>query len=120
MVEFLNSAEYKTMQIAELSANIDQKLTELELQLKVLQARQAESRDAIQTPQLEAEIAALNQIKLKLLKSKDIAWRAHQLQQQTNLDQRQDQLRLLGLWLCIFSGVAAAVLLGIYLWSGIF
>lgn len=108
------------MRIAELSANIDHKLTELEQQLKALQARHAQSDDAIQTSQLEAEITALNQIKLKLLKSKDIAWRAHQLQRENDMEQRQDQLRLLGLWLCIFSGVAAAVLLGIYLWSGIF
>lgn len=107
------------MQIVELSANIDQKLAALEQQLKVLQARHAQSQDATQTLQLETDMVALNKIKLKLLKSRDIAWRAHQLQRENAADQRQENLRVLGLWLCIFSGVAAIVLVGIVFWSGI-
>lgn len=108
------------MQITELSANIDQKLTELEQQLETLQENHAQAQSAAQEEKLAADIAALGKIKLKLLKSKDIAWRAHQLQREQDTNRIDDQKRLLGLILCIASGIAAILLLGVYLWSGIF
>lgn len=108
------------MQITELSANIDQKLTELDRQLEALQQNHAQTLDAAQQKKLAADIAALGKIKLKLLKSKDIAWRAHQLQCEQDTHRLDDQKRLLGLILCIASAIAAVLLLGVYLWSGIF
>lgn len=108
------------MQIDELSNNIDQKLSELDQQLADFKTRYATTTDATQQQKLAADITALNKIKLKLLRSQDLAWRAHQLKQENDNTRREDQQRLLGLWLCIFSGVAALILVGIYLWSGIF
>lgn len=112
--------ERRHMQINQLSANIDQKLTELDQQLESLQKRRAETHDVAQQEKIARDITVLNKIKLKLLKSKDIAWRAHQMRQEQEDLQRNDRQRLLGLALCIFSAVGAVVLIGIYFWSGLF
>ena len=114
------TAEYIKMQITELSARIDHKLTELEQQLTSLQSRHAQTQDPQQQQQLATDIAALTAVRTKLRKSKDIAWRAHQLQSESDTDRRYDQQRLLGLVLCIISGAAAIVLVGVYFLSGIF
>ena len=108
------------MQITELSARIDHKLTELDQQLAQLQSRHAEAQDPQQQQQLATDIRALTNIRTKLLKSKDIAWRAHELQNDRAENRRYDQQRLLGLVLCIISGAAALVLVGVYFQSGIF
>jgi hypothetical protein len=108
------------MQINQLSANIDQKLAELDQQLDNLHKRRAEAQDVTQQEKIARDITVLNKIKLKLLKSKDIAWRAHQMRQEQEDLQRNDRQRLLGLALCIFSAVGAVVLIGIYFWSGLF
>jgi len=108
------------MQITELSARIDHKLIELDQQLAQLQSRHAETQDPQQQQQLATDITALTNIRAKLLKSKDIAWRAHELQNDSDENRRYDQQRLLGLVLCIISGAAALVLVGVYFQSGIF
>ncbi|MGM8227367.1 hypothetical protein ACSV5M_12330 [Cellvibrio sp. ARAG 10.3] len=108
------------MKINELSANIDQKIAELEQQLENLHAQRAQASDPENQQKIVADITALNKIKLKLLKSRDIAWRAHQLLRDQEDQRSNDRQRLLGLALCIFSAVGAITLIGIYFWSGLF
>jgi hypothetical protein len=60
-------------------------------------------------PQLEQDILALQQIRAKLVKSKDLAWRAHQLQHQNDEHSRARQ-RVIGLSLCVFSVIGAGLL----------
>ncbi len=108
------------MKIDELSANIDLKLSELEQQLERLHAQRAQTTDPESQQKLAADITALNKIKLKLLKSKDIAWRAHRLLRDQENQRSIDRQRLLGLAFCIFSAIGAITLIGIYFWSGLF
>ena len=108
------------MQIDELSANIDQKLTVLEQELAALKQRSANSQDAAEKEQIAHDLLALGKIKTKLLKSRQIAWRAHQLLMEQEDHRVNDRNRTLGLILCILSGVLAVVLISIYFWSGAF
>lgn len=96
------------MQIRQVSAALDHKLAQLDQQLKKLEQEQQNSSEP--NPQLAQDILALQQIRTKLVKSKDIAWRAHQLQHQ-NDEQARARQRVIGLSLCIFSVVGAGVLL---------
>lgn len=100
------------MNIHQLSASIDTKLSQLENQLKHLQ-QQLLSANSDGT-QLAQDIAALEQLKYKLKKSRDIAWRAHELQQGTD-NKSQQQKRMLGIGLCVLSGVGLLVLVGVVL-----
>jgi hypothetical protein len=95
------------MQIRQVSAALDHKLAQLDQQLKKLEAQQISSEP---NPQLEQDILALQQIRTKLVKSKDLAWRAHQLQHQ-NDEQSRARQRVIGLSLCAFSLIGAGVLL---------
>ena len=94
------------MQIRQVSAALDHKLAQLDQQLKKLE----QEREQQPNPQLAQDILALQQIRAKLVKSKDIAWRAHQLQHQ-NDEQSRARQRVIGLSLCIFSVIGAGVLL---------
>jgi hypothetical protein len=86
------------MNINQLSRNIDAKLLQLEQQLKHLQQKLKQPND--DPVQIEQEIAALEKLKHKLKKSRDLAWRAHELQRENNNQQLQ-QKRILGIGLCI-------------------
>ena len=96
------------MQIRQVSAALDHKLAQLDQQLKKLEQEQQNSSQP--NPQLAQDILALQQIRSKLIKSKDLAWRAHQLQHQ-NDEQTRARQRVFGLSLCIFSVIGAGVLL---------
>ena len=97
-----------TMNIQQLSTNIDQKLNALEQQLGHLQAQLPGAGD--NREQLLNDMAALEQIKTKLQKSRNIMWEAHQLQ--TNSDQKRlQQKRWLGLGLCVVSGLGLVFLI---------
>jgi DNA-binding transcriptional MerR regulator len=99
------------MQIRQISAALDAKLAQLDQQLKQLEEQQqGEGTD----PQLGKDIAALQQIRAKLLKSKDIAWRAHQLRDNGD-EQRRARQRISGLFLCGVSVVGAVALIYIAL-----
>ncbi len=59
--------------------------------------------------QLTQELAALEQIKSKLQKSRNIMWQAHELQ--SNTDQKRiQQKRWLGIGLCAVSGLGLLLL----------
>jgi len=96
------------MQIRQVSAALDHKLAQLDQQLKKLE--QEQQNHSAPNPQLAQDILALQQIRTKLVKSKDLAWRAHQLQYQ-NDEQARARQRVIGLSLCIFSVIGAGVLL---------
>jgi hypothetical protein len=94
------------MQIRQISAVLDAKLAQLDQQLKQLEEQQ---QDNSTDPQLLNDIAALHQIRTKLLKSKDIAWRAHQLRDNGD-EQRRKRQRISGLILCGLSLIGAVAL----------
>ena len=98
------------MQIRQVSAALDQKLALLDQQLKKHEAQRAQQNTSEPDPQLEQDILALQQVRAKLVKSKELAWRAHQLQFQSDEHSRARQ-RVIGLSLCIFSVIGAGVLL---------
>ncbi len=98
------------MQIRQVSAALDQKLAQLDKQLKKAEAQRAQQNTNESDPQLDQDILALQQIRAKLVKSKDLAWRAHQLQFQNDEHSRARQ-RVIGLSLCILSVIGAGVLL---------
>lgn len=104
------------MQINKLSAQIDQKLTELDQRLMQLNTQYQASSGSEQT-QLGADIEALKLIKDKLLKSRNIAWRAHRLQEEHQDLRQLERRRWIGLTLCILSGIGALVLFGIIWWT---
>ncbi len=97
------------MQIRQVSAALDHKLAQLDQQLKKLEQQRVQQNSSEPNPQLEQDILALQQIRTKLVKSKDIAWRAHQLQHQNDEHSRARQ-RVIGLSLCVFSVIGAGVL----------
>lgn len=98
------------MQIRQVSAALDRKLAQLDQQLKTLEQEREQQGGSQPNPQLAQDILALEQIRTKLIKSKELAWRAHQLQHQ-NDEQSRARQRMLGLSLCIFSVLGAGVLL---------
>ena len=65
---------------------------------------------------IDNDIATLLDTRARLLKSRSLAQRAHQLQQRTNPTERDTRYRTLGLALMIFSAVALVGLLASYFW----
>jgi len=98
------------MQIRQVSAALDHKLAQLDQQLKKREQEHQQANDPALKTQLEQDILALQQIRTKLVKSKDLAWRAHQLQHQ-NDEQSRARQRMIGLSLCAFSVIGAGMLL---------
>ena len=94
------------MQIRQVSAALDSKLAQLDKKLKQLEQEQRTTP----SPQLDQDIEALQLVREKLEKSKALAWRAHELQDQNDEAKRARQ-RLIGLSLCAISLIGAAVLL---------
>ena len=96
------------MNIQQISTNIDQKLSQLDQQLTRLQAQLPGAGD--NREQLLNDMAALEQIKTKLQKSRSLMWQAHELQ--TGGDQKRlQQKRWLGIGLCAVSGLGLAILI---------
>lgn len=102
------------MQITTLSAQLDQKLIELEQRLQVLAKQHQQSSDVEEQHKLAADIQALVQIKQKLVKSRDIAWRAHELQREDHTLRKVQRQKWVGLALCAVSAVALVILIIIF------
>ena len=94
------------MQIRQISAALDAKLAQLEKKLKQLQQEQQSSPNE----RITSDIEALEKMREKLIKSKTLAWRAHDLQNLNDETKRARQ-RLMGLTLCAISLLGAVVLL---------
>jgi uncharacterized BrkB/YihY/UPF0761 family membrane protein len=95
--------------IQQLSNNIDQKLAQLDVQLTHLKQQNS-------SEQILKDIAALEGIKNKLQKSRNIMWQAHELQR-GNDQQRLREKRLFGITLCVISVLGLLALLLIALSS---
>lgn len=98
------------MQIRQISAALDNKLAQLEKKLKQLH----EEQRTAPREQLQRDIQALEQMRDKLIKSKALAWRAHDLQDQNDEVKRARQ-RAMGLTLCVISVIGAVALIFIAL-----
>lgn len=94
------------MQIRQVSAALDSKLAQLDKKLKQLELEQRTAPN----PKVDEDIEALHRVRAKLEKSKALAWRAHELQDQNN-EARRARQRLIGLSLCGISLIGAVVLL---------
>jgi len=92
--------------IQQISNNIDHKLIQLEQQLTQLKAKLAS--DGASEQRLK-DIAALEEIKHKLLKSRTIMWQAHDLGHRTDR-QRLRNKRWLGIGLCLVSAIGFIIL----------
>lgn len=98
------------MQIHQVSAALDNKIAQLDKKLAQVEAQ----HKAQPSSQTEKDVEALHQMRAKLLKSKTLAWRAHQLQDDTDEAKRAQQ-RMMGLSLCALSLVGAVILVVIVL-----
>src|SRR5690625_2324428 len=103
------------MSINHLSANIERNLARLDQQLANLRdARQ--QVDAAAATAIDNDIATLLDTRARLLKSRSLAQRAHQLQQRPNPTQRDTRYRTLRLALMLFSTVVIVGLRARYFW----
>ena len=102
----------RRMNIHEISANIDRKLAQLDS--KITKIREQQAKGETEPDQLAKDLAALENIKHKLQKSRDIMWQAHHLQRDGNQRVLQ-QKRWLGIGLMVFSGLGLLVILAIVL-----
>lgn len=95
------------MDIKQLSSIIDKKLVQLEKQLHDLQQKQLSNQIV---PQLDNDILALEQLKHKLIKSRELAWRAHDLRRSSD-KQLLQQKRWIGLGILAFSIIGLIMLI---------
>jgi len=101
------------MHIHQVSATLDIKLKQLEQQLQQLDQQLAQA-PAENQEQLALDKAALVKIRDKLIRSKELAWQAHRLQNSNN-EQKRARQRLIGLTLCGISLLGAAALIALIL-----
>jgi len=100
------------MNIQEISDNIDQKVAQIDNQLASLQHKLSSENisDETTNDQLQKDAAALKRIKVKLLKSRNIMWEAHELQRGTD-QKRLREKRWLGIALCVVSALGLLAIL---------
>ncbi|MDQ2078282.1 hypothetical protein [Marinimicrobium sp. ABcell2] len=104
------------MQIDNLSEQLDDKLSRLDQQLANLREARQQVDDAAAQSVIDDDIATLLDTRARLLKSRSLAWKVHQLRQQTDPNSRDTRYRSLGLALMVFSGFALAGLIAAYFW----
>jgi hypothetical protein len=90
------------MNIQQLSANINSKLAQLDQQITKREQQLASAEG--DKDQLMKDLTLLKQLRVKLKKSHEIAWRAHELQR-GNDEQQLRRKRWLGIGLFAFSAV---------------
>lgn len=100
------------MKIKQLSARIDQQLANVDAKLAELGGS---SKDATTDISSQEERVALLNAREKLLKSKDLAWRAHNLQEQDDVQRQLRRTQQVGIALCLISVVAIIALIAGYL-----
>lgn len=100
------------MNIQQLSDNINSKLAQLEQQITKLE-QQLKQADGDQD-KLAKDLDSLKQLKIKLKKSHDIAWRAHELQRGSEQKQLR-QKHWFAIGLCVISGVGLLAIAAVIL-----
>lgn len=101
------------MNIQQISNNIDQKLAQLDQQLVQIHAQLANTdnhSEQLLREQLLKDAIALEQIKTKLQKSRNIMWQAHELERGSDRKRTREK-HLLGLALLAISGLGVVGLL---------
>lgn len=104
------------MQIDKLSEQLEHKLTRLDQQLANLRAARQQVDDPDARGVIDQDIAILLDTRAKLIKSRSLALRVHQLRLQTDTSGRDTRYRGLGLALMIFSALAMAGIIAAYFW----
>lgn len=105
-------ARKDTMKVKQLSARIDQQLATIDARLEQLD----DSHSGVNPdPSTGEERLALQNVREKLVKSREIVWRAHELRVEDQLQRQLRRTRQIGLALCIISGLAIVSLIGGYL-----
>lgn len=104
------------MHINVLSARLDQKLIEVDHRLDQLHQLLAQTSSTVEQHRIQADVAALTLTKDKLLKSRDLAWRAHRLQQQSGETDKLRRKQRIGFLLCVVSALGLCLLAGIFWW----
>jgi len=105
------------MHIKALTATLDQKLRELDDQLVALNRAQSQAEPG-DAERFSADLLALQSVRQKLVKSRELALEAHQLERDTNEQVRQRQ-KYIGLSLCILS-LAGLAWLGLLIYRELF
>ncbi len=103
------------MQIQQLSAQLDQKLRELDERLNDLDSQRDTNGDEREQARIVRDIAALEATRQRLEKSRDLAWRAHNLQQQDKDLLKVRRLNRLAIGLMAISCIAGFALLGYWI-----
>lgn len=98
------------MKIDDLTQRVNDKIVQLDKTLEARRQALLASEDSEERRQLAADLDALIATRHKLLKSRDLARRAHELTQTAPESPSLRRRRRLGLGLCIFSAVALVVL----------
>jgi len=106
------------MKIDQLSDKLDEKLADVDTRIKQLTDPNRQS-PAERSSHSAEELAALQGIREKLLKSKEVVWRAHKLQQESGDNRQLRRVNRIGLILCIASVVAIVLIIGATLWSAL-
>lgn len=97
------------MDIDQLTANLHSAQLRLDQQIQQLE-QQLSGADEESRERLSLEVKALEDLRRKLFKSRDVALQAHALQS-SQTDNTQQPKRILGLLLCVFSGLGLLALL---------
>ncbi len=106
--------------IDELSARLNDKLVDLQKQKLALHQAHQSLEDPAARQLLENDMAALSRIERKLEKSRELAWQAYRLRQQSLTNtKRLHRRRRLALGLFLFGSLGAAFLLGLLIWQAL-
>jgi len=108
----LMTKEPRLMHINQVSAVLDNKLLQIDKQLEQLDTKITATADTHEQERLTQDKVALEAIRRKMIKSKELAWQAHHLQDNNN-EQKRARQRLIGLVLCGLSLLGAVVLIGL-------
>lgn len=104
--------------IDELSTRLNDKLVSLQKQKLALQQAHQQMEDPAARQVIEEDMLVLGRIEQKLIKSRELAWQAYQLRQQSLIDaKRLNRRKLLGLGLFVFGTLGALILLGLLIWQ---
>lgn len=99
------------MKIQEISDTIDTKLQKLELELLRLASDRDNSNNDAEKAVFQSDIESLHKIKTKLIKSKAVAWQAHNLR--VEIEPKKDS-RSSWWWLAAMLGLLGFVLYQMY------
>src|SRR5690606_11024334 len=107
-----------SMQIDNLSEQLDIKPARLEQQIANHRSARRQLDDPEAQDVIDSDIATLQETRAKLLKSRSLAWQVHELRKRQEMDAsgRDTRYRQLGVALMIASAIAMAAIIATYVW----